>query len=99
MLSQYRGPAARKSIDLAASANAEDSEAPPTVLPSSTELFYFYGQNLESCAKLSNKRLLFDLCALWKKWLRIYAEDVLIAGMKRYVRAASDSTFLEVKCD
>jgi len=44
-----------------------------TVLPSSTDLFYFYGQSLEQCAKLSTGRPLFDLCTLHKKWLRIYA--------------------------
>ncbi|KAJ6594211.1 Vps53-like protein [Mycena capillaripes] len=55
------------------------------VLPSSTELFYFYGQSLEQCAKLSTGKPLFDLATLHKKWLRIYAEDVLVAGLKRQV--------------
>lgn len=51
-----------------------DSSSPPVVvLPSSTELFYFYGQSLEHCAKLSTGKPLFDLCNLHKKWLRIYA--------------------------
>jgi hypothetical protein len=44
-----------------------------TVLPSSTDLFYFYGQILEQCAKLSTGQPLFDLSMLFKKWLRIYA--------------------------
>lgn len=48
-------------------------EQPIVVLPSSTELFYFYGQSLEQCAKLSTGQALFDLCNLHKKWLRIYA--------------------------
>ncbi|KAF7782136.1 hypothetical protein Agabi119p4_1512 [Agaricus bisporus var. burnettii] len=56
--------------------NADD-EPPIVVLPSSTELFYLYGQSLEQCAKLSTGQTLFDLCNLHKKWLRIYAEDVL----------------------
>lgn len=52
--------------------NADD-EPPIVVLPSSTELFYLYGQSLEQCAKLSTGQTLFDLCNLHKKWLRIYA--------------------------
>lgn len=52
--------------------NADD-EPPILVLPSSTELFYLYGQSLEQCAKLSTGQALFDLCKLHKKWLRIYA--------------------------
>ena len=43
------------------------------VLPSSTELFYFYGQSLEQCAKLSTGKALFELSGVHKKWLRIYA--------------------------
>lgn len=75
MLAPYRGLKARTSIDGTAGEGA-------TVLPSSTELFYFYGQNLEQCAKLSTKAPLFDLCTLHRKWLRIYAEDVLLTGLK-----------------
>jgi vacuolar protein sorting-associated protein 53 len=51
----------------------ESADAPVPVLPSSTELFYFYGQNLDQCAKLSTGKPLFDLCKVHKKWLRIYA--------------------------
>lgn len=57
------------------SAPGQDDGSTPTmtVLPSSTDLFYFYGQSLEQCAKLSTGQALFDLCSLHKKWLRIYA--------------------------
>lgn len=48
-------------------------ESPHIVLPSSTELFYFYRQSLEQCAKYSTGQALFDLCTLHKKWLKIYA--------------------------
>lgn len=68
MLAAYRGPKARTSLDEATADSANAS-----VLPSSTDLFYFYRQTLEQCAKLSNKGALFDLCAIQKKWLRIYA--------------------------
>jgi len=50
----------------------EDS-SPMVVLPSSTELFYFYAQTLDQCASLSTGQPLFDLATLHKKWLRIYA--------------------------
>ncbi|KAF5328679.1 hypothetical protein D9619_011656 [Psilocybe cf. subviscida] len=61
----------------------KDGEAAPiTVLPSSTDLFYFYGQSLDQCAKLSTGQALFDLCNVHKKWLRIYAEDVLVADKR-----------------
>ncbi|KAF7306010.1 hypothetical protein HMN09_00755500 [Mycena chlorophos] len=72
----------------------EDGEekAPTVVLPSSTELFYFYGQSLEQCAKLSTGKPLFDLCTLHRKWLRIYAEEVLISNLKRPVSQLRKST-------
>ncbi|KZV93409.1 hypothetical protein EXIGLDRAFT_612935 [Exidia glandulosa HHB12029] len=87
MLAPYRGAKARSSLDSA-------SEAVAVVLPSSTELFYFYGQNLEQCAKLSTKQPLFDLCTLHRKWLRIYAEDVLLTTLKQApapIRKSTDS--------
>ncbi len=40
------------------------------------ELFYFYRQTLEQCARLSNKEPLRDLYEVYRKWLRVYAEDV-----------------------
>ncbi|KAH9944691.1 Vps53-like protein [Amylocystis lapponica] len=85
MLAQYRGPKSRSSLEAAAAptASAEDGAPPVLVLPSSTELFYFYAQTLDQCASLFTGQPLFDLCALHKKWLRIYAEEVLGASMKR----------------
>jgi hypothetical protein len=68
-------PQPRPSLEARPTPEAPDDNgsSPVTVLPSSTELFYFYGQNLEQCAKLSTGKALFDLCAVHKKWLRIYA--------------------------
>ncbi|KJA27598.1 hypothetical protein HYPSUDRAFT_34704 [Hypholoma sublateritium FD-334 SS-4] len=79
----------------------DDSSAVITVLPSSTDLFYFYGQSLEQCAKLSTGQALFDLCTLHKKWLRIYAEEVLSSGVKRPppVSASRKSTETRVDLD
>jgi hypothetical protein len=73
-----------------------DVTTPQTVLSSSTELFYFYGQSLEQCAKLSTGQTLFDLCMVHKKWLRRYAEDVLAPRSKRstaQTRRSIDSRF------
>jgi hypothetical protein len=53
------------------------SDNPSAVLPSSTELFYFYREALDKCAKLSIRQPLLDLCRVYRKWLKIYAEDVL----------------------
>ncbi|KAJ6498983.1 Vps53-like protein [Mycena sanguinolenta] len=86
---------ARPSLDVEHDIPDDDNKA-VIVLPSSTELFYFYGQSLEQCAKLSTGKPLFSLATLHKKWLRIYAEDVLIAGLKRppsQVRKSTESRF------
>ncbi|KAG6919330.1 hypothetical protein DXG01_006876 [Tephrocybe rancida] len=76
-----RAPPPRPSLDTPNSNGEEETSS--LVLPSSTDLFYFYAQSLEQCAKLSTGQPLFELCLLHKKWLRIYAEDVLIASLKR----------------
>lgn len=73
MLSQYRGPKSRTSLEAAGSTTDETISTPVLVLPSSTELFYFYAQSLDQCASLFTGQPLFELCALHKKWLRIYA--------------------------
>lgn len=77
MLAPFRGAVkSRQSIDSAAGSGGASSEGERhvvMVLPSSTELFYFYGQTLEQCAKLFTGKPLFDLATLHKKWLGIYA--------------------------
>ncbi|KDQ55816.1 hypothetical protein JAAARDRAFT_208588 [Jaapia argillacea MUCL 33604] len=75
----------RPSLDSPTPPNQEgEGEGEPVVvLGSSTELFYLYGQVLEGCAKYSRGKALKDLCGVCKKWLRVYAEDVLIASLKR----------------
>ncbi|KAF8210667.1 Vps53-like protein [Mycena galopus ATCC 62051] len=87
---------ARPSLDVEHDIPGDDDNKTVMVLPSSTELFYFYGQSLEQCAKLSTGKPLFNLSTLHKKWLRIYAEDVLVAGLKRpvsQVRRSTESRF------
>lgn len=65
----------------AAGAGAPDQHH--TVLPSSTELFYFYRQTLEQCARLSNREPLRDLFVVFRRYLRAYADDVLRAALFR----------------
>ncbi|GJE92731.1 vacuolar protein sorting-associated protein 53 -like protein [Phanerochaete sordida] len=82
MLSKYRGPKSRTSLE-ASAPEGDDSEPRASVFPSSTELFYFYAQILEQCANLFTGQPLYDLAQLQKKWLKIYAEEVLVASLKR----------------
>lgn len=88
-------PQPRASVDSSQGGNEDNSSPPPVVLPSSTELFYFYAQSLEQCAKLSTGQPLFELATLHKKWLHIYADEVLAANAKRpitaVVRMSTDS--------
>ncbi|KAJ3056157.1 Vacuolar protein sorting-associated protein 53 [Rhizophlyctis rosea] len=48
-----------------------------SVLASSTDLFYSYRQTLGAFAKLSTKKPFLDLCILFGKWLRNYADMLL----------------------
>ncbi|KAI6033241.1 Vps53-like protein [Pisolithus orientalis] len=95
MLAPHRNPKSRGSLDTVTrpstasstprvSLSADDREEPThIVMPSSTELFYFYAQSLEQCAKLSTGQALFDLYGIQKKWLKIYAEDILLPALRR----------------
>ncbi|WVR06988.1 hypothetical protein IAU60_004025 [Kwoniella sp. DSM 27419] len=81
MLSAYRGSRSRSSMEGVLQTEADNPT--PTVLPSSTELFYFYGQTLEQCAKYSQGGPMKKLSQVFAKWLKIYSEDVLLAGMRK----------------
>ena len=73
MLLQYRGSRSRSSLEGAAH---DDSETPvPTVLPSSTELFYFYGQTLEQCGKYTTGEAMQKLAKVFAKWLKLYSGE------------------------
>jgi vacuolar protein sorting-associated protein 53 len=79
MLVAHRGVKSRTSLEqVATSSEDEAAVVPLVVLPSSTELFYFYAQSLESCAKLAtgSDRILLDLAKVHGKWLKIYAGKV-----------------------
>ncbi|POY71074.1 hypothetical protein BMF94_5831 [Rhodotorula taiwanensis] len=66
------------------------SDNPSAVLPSSTELFYFYREALERCAKLSTRQPMLDLCKVYRKWLKTYAENVLTAALVKFDRKSSE---------
>lgn len=69
--------------------SASTSSAAP-ILPSSTELFHFYRETLEHCASLSTKQPFLDLCAVFKKWLKVYAEEVLGGMLSRPSSASTE---------
>jgi hypothetical protein len=71
MLAQYRGTKSRSTLE---GAIQEESEIPlPSVLPSSTELFYFYGQILEQCGKYTTGEPMRKLAKVYAKWLKVYS--------------------------
>ncbi|CEH19040.1 Late Golgi protein sorting complex, subunit Vps53 [Ceraceosorus bombacis] len=61
------------------------------VLASSTELFYFYRQTLEAFARLSTGAAFRDLCFVFCKYLKMYAEEVLRFGLMHRTDPASAS--------
>ncbi|KAG8863567.1 Vacuolar protein sorting-associated protein 53 [Tulasnella sp. 330] len=93
MLASSRGAKSRPSLEGVIASSFDEN--PVLVLPSSTELFYFYGQNLEQCAKLSNRKPLSDLCDLHKKWLRVYAEDVLFSSLRSTPKSERERKSME----
>jgi hypothetical protein len=62
-----------------------DDDNSTSVLQSSTELFIYYKDTLTNCSKLSTRKPFYDLCVMFAKWLRIYANDVLIGRLPKFV--------------
>ena len=82
MLAQYRGSKSRSSLEAASTRTSVDDSGPPVlVLPSSTEMFYYYRQTLDQLSSLFTGQPLYDLCSLHKKWLRIYAGEPAICAI------------------
>lgn len=81
MLSQYRGARSRPSLE--GTLLETEENAGPAVLPSSTELFYFYGQTLDQCSKYTTGEPMAKLAKVFAKWLKIYCDDVLVSSMKK----------------
>ena len=84
MLAPHRGKKSRASLEAAPSSSDDSSTSPAVVLPSSTELFYFYGQILEQCSKLFVGKPLLDLTGLQKKWLKIFAGQSFLYDTSRF---------------
>ncbi|KAI9318920.1 Vps53-like protein [Dichotomocladium elegans] len=61
-----------------------DEDASAVVLPSSTDLFYFYRETLVQCAKFSTGGAFWDLCQLFAKHLHSYCDVVLLGGVVRH---------------
>ena len=58
--------------------NLEEDFSSQSVISSSTELFNFYRQCLNQCAKLSTGQALADLSKMFAKYLEQYAQQVLL---------------------
>ncbi|KAI9356191.1 Vps53-like protein [Zopfochytrium polystomum] len=67
------------------------------VLQSSTDLFLFYRQTLVQCSKLSTNKPFLDLCRLFGKWLRVYA-DVLTSKLPRDDKRTYSEEDLRLAC-
>ena len=109
MMAAYRGSKAHPSLD----EQGHEEEDNQHVLPSSGDLFYFYAQTLEQCAKFTTGRPLYDLFVVFKKWLRIYAgmdtpsktvpslsfrsEDVLMSALRHNEVPQKDRRSLEAR--
>ncbi|CEP17475.1 hypothetical protein [Parasitella parasitica] len=68
-------------------ANEED-DGTMAVLPSSTDLFYFYRETLAQCAKFSTGKALFDLCQLFSKHLDAYCNQIILGGLAKNEKKA-----------
>jgi hypothetical protein len=68
-------------------ADSED-DGTMAVLPSSTDLFYFYRETLVQCLKFSTGKALFDLCQLFAKHLDAYCSQILLGGLARNEKKA-----------
>ena len=80
-MAAYRGVKSRTSLE-EQPVKEEDNHH---VLSSSGDLFYFYAQTLEQCAKFTTGKPLYDLFVVFKKWLRIYAGRLLTSSVPVYL--------------
>ncbi|KAI9032128.1 Vps53-like protein [Hyaloraphidium curvatum] len=64
-----------------------DDDSSISVLASSTDLFYSYRQTLVHCSKMSTGQPFLNLCKVFAKYLRVYA-DFLTGRLPREERAA-----------
>ncbi|KAI7874765.1 hypothetical protein K492DRAFT_168869 [Lichtheimia hyalospora FSU 10163] len=67
-----------------------EDESNVMVLPSSTDLFYFYRETLVQCARFSTGEAFWKLSQLFSKHLRSYCKTVLIDGVTRDRNTSTD---------
>ncbi|CAG8599973.1 14680_t:CDS:10 [Funneliformis caledonium] len=75
-----------------------DDDNSTSVLQSSIELFLYYKETLVNCSKLSTRKPFYDLCIVFSKWLRTYANDVLIGRLPKEERRAMTRDELKLIC-
>ncbi|CAM0142840.1 Vacuolar protein sorting-associated protein 53 [Umbelopsis sp. WA50703] len=68
------------------------------VLPSSTDLFYFYRETLVQSARLSTGKAFFDLCKLFGKHLDNYCANILLASLPRDDRKPLENEQVRFAC-
>jgi len=73
-------------------------DASTVVLPSSTDLFYFYRETLVQSAKLSTGKAFFDLCNLFGKHLDNYCANVLLGNLPRDDKKPMESEQIRFAC-
>ena len=74
-----------------------ESETPtPIILPSSTELFYFYGQTMEQCGKYTTGEPMRKLGKVFAKWLKVYSGESSCTTLGR--KEAQALTRLQMMC-
>ncbi|KAI8851914.1 Vps53-like protein [Chytridium lagenaria] len=67
------------------------------VFTSSTDLFLFYRQTLIQCSKFSTNKPFLDLCRLFGKWLRVYA-DVLATKLPKDDKKSYTEEEMKIAC-
>lgn len=72
--------------------HARPDDRPSAILPSSMELFHFYRSTLDRCAALTTRKPFLDLCEIYKKWLKIYSEEILSASLSGAMAAHVNGT-------
>ena len=70
-----------------------ESETPtPIILPSSTELFYFYGQTMEQCGKYTTGEPMRRLGKVFAKWLKVYSGRLYSTTLESLARLTRQKT-------
>ncbi|KAJ3115436.1 Vacuolar protein sorting-associated protein 53 [Phlyctochytrium bullatum] len=80
-----------------AARTSSDIQEDELVFTSSTDLFLFYRQTLIQCSKFSTNKPFLDLCRLFGKWLRVYA-DVLSSKLPKEDKKSYTEEEMKTAC-